>query len=405
VTGGAGGAGDRPVAVVVGYLVRYPLAGMAWVTLNWLRAVRDLGFEPVFMEAAVTPEACWDVDAGALTDDATYGVRFLESACAASGLGPIRWWYKGNGRTWGMTTEEASATLVASTVLLNVGASSWCRELAAAPAKVLVDCDAPLTQLKLAEGREPLSTMVAAHDVLATTAVNLADGRGPFPTGGRRWLPTRPPVTLDAWPAVELASDGRWTTVTSWSTGATARFDGEVYGQKDKAYEALIDLPGHVAVDLELAVAANAPAGRLRAAGWHLQDPTPVTRDLGTFAAYVRASRGELAVAKHAFGAARSGAMNDRSLAYLASGRPVVCTDVGLDWVGPGDGLVTFAPGDVAGAAAAIGAVEDDPQRHATAARAHAERFDGATVAAELLRAAGVPVPAAAPVEAAGGRR
>jgi hypothetical protein len=379
----------RPVAVVVGYLVRYPLAGMAWVNLNWMLGLRDLGFEPVFMEAAVTEQACWDVDAAALTDDAGYGTRFLEDVLAAVGLAGSRWWYRGGGRNWGMSADEAEAVLESSAVLVNVGASSWCRAFERAPRRVLVDCDAPLTQLKLAEGREPLTTMVAAHDTLATSAVNLAEGGGgPFPTGGRQWIPVVPPVHVDSWPAVAMPAGGRWTTVTSWSTGATARHDGVVYGQKDRQYERLMALPSMVEAELELAVASNAPTGRLVSEGWRVIDPVPVTRTLDALATYVHGSRGELAVAKEGFVVARTGAMNDRSLLYLASGRPVVCSDVGLDWLPVGEGLLTFSGSE--DAASAIRTVDNEPQRHAKAARALAERFAAAAVVGRLLADADV---------------
>ena len=383
------GAAARPVAVVVGYLVRYPLAGMAWVALNWLLALRDLGFEPVFMEAAVTEQACWDVDRCSLTDDAGYGVRFLEAALSSVGLSGTRWWYRGNGRSWGISGDEAVAVLESSAVLVNVGASSWCREFRRAPRRVLVDCDAPLTQLKLAEGREPLTSMVAAHDVVATTAVRLAaDRMRRIPTGGRTWLPALPPVDVGVWAPEPPAGDGRWTTVTSWSTGATARHGHRVYGQKDRQYERLMDLPALVDVELELAIAANAPTDRLSAAGWRVVDPVAVTRSLGALSGYIKGSRGEFAVAKDAFVTGRTGAMNDRSLLYLAAGRPVVCSDVGLEWLPVGEGLLPFD--GPAAAADAIRAVEEEPERHAKAARAIAERFAGATVVGGLLRAAEV---------------
>ncbi|MGH2686467.1 MAG: hypothetical protein ACRDJP_13470, partial [Actinomycetota bacterium] len=108
----------RPVAVVVGWVVRYPVAGMAWSFLHYLLALRDLGFEPVFMEAAIEPESCYDVAAGDLTSDPSYGVRFLRSCFSATGLEGTRWWYADGDRDWGMSREEAIATLEGSAVLL-----------------------------------------------------------------------------------------------------------------------------------------------------------------------------------------------------------------------------------------------------------------------------------------------
>jgi len=64
----------KPIAVVAGYIVRYPVGGMTWVFLNYLLGLRALGFEPVFVEAAGPQPTCYDVGAGRMTDDPTYGV-------------------------------------------------------------------------------------------------------------------------------------------------------------------------------------------------------------------------------------------------------------------------------------------------------------------------------------------
>lgn len=383
-------ADARQPVVVVGYLIRYPVAGMAWVMFNWLLALRDLGYEPVFMEAAVNDDACYDVDAAALTDDPSYGTRFLETAASSAGLDGLRWWYAGGGRSYGMSDDEAAATLESSAALINVGASSWNRMFRRAPLKILLDCDAPLTQIALASGREPLTAMAAAHDVLATTAVNLAEGRvDGIPHIDRPWVPAVPPIHLDSWPVVPLPDDGPWTTVTSWSTGAVEEWDGRTYGQKDRIYETLVDLPGRIPeVDLELAIASNAPTERLAAAGWSIVDPVTVTRDLPSLTGYIHGSRGELAVAKHAFVAGGTGQVNDRLLLYLASGRPVACTDTGLSWLPTGEGLVPFR--SIEGAARAITTAEAEPDRHTKAARAIADRFDAATVVGDLLDRVGV---------------
>jgi glycosyltransferase involved in cell wall biosynthesis len=111
------------------------------------------------------------------------------------------------------------------------------------------------------------------------------------------------------------------------------------------------------------------------------------------FERYVRASRGELGVAKQAYVRSRTGAFNDRSLSYLASGRPVVCSDTGLgDWLPVGSGLLTFS--DVEGAAAAVAEVEADPAAHGAAARdLAAQHFSADRVLADLLAAVDVPLP------------
>jgi hypothetical protein len=222
--------------------------------------------------------------------------------------------------------------------------------------------------------------------------VHVADGTAVTPDGGRQWLPTRPPVHL---PSVHVTPvpAGPWTSVTSWSAYGAAWWDLEEYRQKDVAYMALGDLPSHVpGVTLELALSLEGPVRQLEKRGWRILDPIPVSRTPELFCSYVQSSRGELGVTKQAYVKARTGAFNDRTLMYAASGRPVVCSDTGLDWLPTGEGVLTFH--DLGSAAAAIRDVEADPQRHGTAARLLAEQhFAADRVVADLLTQAHVPMP------------
>jgi hypothetical protein len=380
----------RPVAIVAGYLVRYPVGGMTWVFLNWLRGLSDLGFEPVFMEAAGPQPTCYDVDAARMTDDPTYGARYADQV-----LDGLRWWYADpalpdGGR--GMSYDEAIATLEDAAVLINVGGSCWAPEMAKAERRILVDTDAPFTQFKLADGNEGWTSLVDAHDTLATYAVNVASGQVSTPSGGRDWLPTRPPVHL---PSVHVSPvpDGAWTSVTSWSAYGAAWWDLEEYRQKDVAYMQLGNLPSRLSgVELEIALSGEGPVRQLTKRGWRIVDPVPVTRSPELFVDYLRRSRGELGVAKQAYVKARTGAFNDRTLMYAASGRPVVCSDTGLDWLPTGEGILTFT--DLDGAARAIQAVEADPQHHARAARRIAEdEFAADRVVRDLLTTADISLP------------
>jgi hypothetical protein len=382
--------GRRPVAIVVGYLVRYPVGGMSWVFLNWLRGLADLGFEPVFMEAAGPQPSCYDVDAQRMTDDPSYGAGY-----AGRVLAGMRWWYADPAQPeggCGMPYDEAVAVLEEAAVLINVGGSCWTPEFAKAPRRVLVDTDAPFSQLRLADGDESWTGVVDAHDVHATYAVHVADGTAVTPDGGRRWLPTRPPVHLPSFDATPVP-DGAWTSVTSWSAYGAAWWDLEEYRQKDVAYMQLGDLPSLVdGVTLELAMSLEGPYRQLEKRGWRIVDPIPVSRTPELFRSYLQASRAELGVAKQAYTKARTGAFNDRTLMYAASGRPVVCSDTGLDWLPTGEGVLVFS--DAASAAAAIAAVEADPQQHGDAARRLAEEhFAADRVVRELLTAADVPLP------------
>lgn len=389
------------MAVVVGYVVRYPVGGMTWVFLNYLLGLRELGFEPVFMEAAGPQPTCYDLAAGRMTEDPSYGVAHLTRSLDAAGLSGCRWWYVDaglDGGGVGMSKDEAVATLESAAVLLNVSGSCWAEEFSRVERRVLIDTDAPFTQIRLAEGDEEWAAFVDCHDMHATYAVNLARGLADpeIPDGGRRWVATRPPVHLASWAADPPPEEGAWTTVTSWGAYGGAWWQLREYRQKDVEYMRLRDIPRLVPeTTVELALGGAAPRRQLEAFGWRIADPVEVSSTTAGFELYLRRSRGELGVAKQAYVAARTGAFNDRSLDYLACGRPVVCSDTGLDWLPRGEGLFTFH--DAASAARAIRTAEADIAWHGTAARRLAEEhFSAATVLAELLAGAGVALPARA---------
>jgi glycosyltransferase involved in cell wall biosynthesis len=95
-------------------------------------------------------------------------------------------------------------------------------------------------------------------------------------------------------------------------------------------------------------------------------------------------------IAKHMYVASRSGWLSDRSICYLASGRPVVAQDTGISELYPvGEGLLTF--GEPAEAAEAIGQVSADYERHSRAARELAEQHFGSdVVVGRVLRELGI---------------
>ena len=87
--------------------------------------------------------------------------------------------------------------------------------------------------------------------------------------------------------------------------------------------------------------------------------------------------------------AARCGWFSDRSICYLASGRPVLAQETGFSrYLPTGDGLFAFRTAE--DVLAGIDALRRDYPRHARAARAVAEEhFDSDQVLSRLLRRIG----------------
>jgi hypothetical protein len=85
-----------------------------------------------------------------------------------------------------------------------------------------------------------------------------------------------------------------------------------------------------------------------------------------------------------------SGLLSDRSVYYLASGRPVLARDTGIGHLYPtGEGLLTFTTVDEA--AAGVEEINGNYARHCKAAREIAEEyFDSDKVLTQLLDRLGV---------------
>ena len=107
------------------------------------------------------------------------------------------------------------------------------------------------------------------------------------------------------------------------------------------------------------------------------------------FRAYVQQSRGELSCAKPSYVRTRPGWVSDRTICYLASGRPCVVEDTGAEsHLPPSAGLRFFRT--VGEAAECLRAVEGDYAAAARAARELAEDvFAARVVLPEILKAAG----------------
>jgi len=233
---------------------------------------------------------------------------------------------------------------------------------------------------------------VGSHDVYLTIGQNLGAADCPVPLDDVPWQRVWPAVHLPSWP-VQATPGACWTTVTQWwSEGWTVLGDELIEGHKRTSFLGVVDLPRHVRAKLELAANIHpeetADLSLLRDHGWLLADPAVVARTPDDFRGYVQGSRGEFGCAKPSYVRTRPGWISDRTVCYLASGRPCVLESTGAErYLPESPGLRFFT--NTEEAAAAIAAIEADYAAAARAARGLAEEvFSTAVVLPRLLRAA-----------------
>lgn len=273
-------------------------------------------------------------------------------------------------------------------LLLNVsGMLTDERLLSQVGVRVWLDLDPCFNQLW--HTVESIDMRLGGHDRFVTVGQRIGRPGCDVPDCGVSWVPMLPPVVLDEWPDGEAIVHDGLTTVGNWRSYGTIEHAGRRYGQKAHAARSLIALPTMTGEAIMPAFAIHPgeveDLAALRAHHWRLLNPALVAATPGSYREFVRASKGELAIAKEGYVVSRCGWFGDRSACYLAAGRPVVAADTSFDEALPvGEGLLAFT--DIEGAARAIEDVRGSYERHARAARAIAEEYlDSGRVLNSLL--------------------
>jgi hypothetical protein len=252
----------------------------------------------------------------------------------------------------------------------------------------LIDIDPGLLQVWVHAGLIRL----APHDVYFTIGETVGRPGSLVPDCGLEWHYTPPPVCLPAWPPAQASPDAPYTTVSQW-WGEWLELRGEWFDNSKRAsFLDYADLPRRARVRLELALClgrADAEERRaLEEKGWTIRsawDEIPTPEQYG---AYVRGSRGEFSCAKRSCMRLQNAWVSERTLCYLASGKPAVVQHTGPSRLLPdAEGLFRFRTPDEA--ARSLAAAEADYERHGRLARSLAEEhFDARKVAGRVLERA-----------------
>jgi hypothetical protein len=363
--------------LVIGvYMIRYPLGGMLSMSLQLAEGLRRLGHDVFLLEKSGWANACFDPSRGAMTDDATYGIREVSTLLERFQLGR-RWCFvDAQGQPHGLRAEDLAEALATCDAFIDAGTHGvWLEDLTGQPVRVLLDGEPGWTQMRWAKALQSGASL-PEYDVHFTVGQNVDTAESPIPTVGRRWEHTFYPVLLDEFEPIPADRTAPFTTVMNWRAHREIEYEGTTFGQKDVELERFLALP-RLAAPARFEVAAagkRLPRVRLEREGWSVRPAHETTASYDSYRDFVRRSRGEFSVAKNIFVATNSGWFGDRSAAYLAAGRPVVVQDTGISAHLPcRRGL--FAVQDVGEAADAVQEIEDDYDRHSRAARELAREF------------------------------
>jgi len=384
----------RGTLVVWGLMAAFPFGGMTWQVLHHLAGLRRLGFDVWYVEDSDRLVMCpttfchtWEY-----APNVTYLSKWMDSV----GLGN-RWVFRPPGNIdscLGAINLTGLKRLYkeADAVLNLCGAQELRDDHTSIQCLIYMETDPVAMQVAVAKKYMEAIRILDVYDHLFTYGTNLGAPDCLVPIERYQWHHTLPPVCVDWWVnTFSPNSKASLTTIANWKhTGKDVVWNGETW-HWSKHYEFLrfINLPLQSSLPLELAVGSISKEERVKLSnhGWRiarsLTDPIE-------YQEYIKSSIGEFTASKEQYVRPRSGWFSDRSVCYLAAGRPVITQDTGFGNCLPtGEGLFPFATEDEA--LKAIDSVARDYARHSTAALeiAH-EYFDAEVALGEVLSKVGL---------------
>ena len=373
---------------VAGSIAQKPhQAGHSWQFLQYVLGFRRLGWDVLFVDRLETA-VCRDDRGRPCEPEQSVQLRYLEAVMSEFELDGSWSAVLDGGRHAGVPRDRVVEHVRGSELLLNVMGFLTDEELlGAARRRVFLDTDPGFGQMWLDLG---LADVFAGHDAHITIGERIGSEDCTIPTCGLDWITTPQPVVLDAWPVAPAPPREAFTSVARWRGAYDAvEHRGHRYGLRAHEFRRFAGVPracgGRFELALDIDPADAADRDLLTDGGWALVDPARAGGTPASYRAYVAASSAEFMVAKGMYVDSASGWFSERSICYLASGRPVLAQDTGLGELYPlGEGLLAFSTPDEA--VAGVEAIRADPARHARAARAIAvECFDSDKVLGRLL--------------------
>jgi hypothetical protein len=348
--------------------------GHLWAYLNWALGLQRAGCHVWWLEVVADESDYTQAAVAARRSSlAAYGLADRFVACSPSG------------RACAVDAHPPDI-LEGADALLDLSYNTPASVLAGCGRTALIDIDPGQLQCWWADGHLD----IAEHDLYFTTGERIGHPETPSPTCGVAWLHTPPPVDTLAWSeAPPAAADAAFTTITHWDAAEYFVHGPAMFENSKRAgFLPYMELPEHSPVPLELALPpgdSEHERASLRQHGWRVQDSLAVAGSPEAYRSYIRGSRGEFSCAKPSTVYLSNAWMSDRTLCYLASGRPAVVQHTGPSELVPDDeGILRFQT--PAEAVRALHHVTVDYDRHANAARQLAiDVFDAKAVVTRVL--------------------
>jgi hypothetical protein len=289
---------------------------------------------------------------------------------------------------YGMSAAKAADLIRSADVLWNFATSIRQPLLGEFRQRALIDGDPGHLQVCALE----FNFDIQHHQVRLSVGNKIADADCEVPRLGLKWGTYRPYVHMPLWPMTAAPADAPFTSITQWSWEELSMDGRRLSLSKRESYLRIAELPKRSGQPFELAanIGANDVAddrSLFARNGWRIVEPLGVAGTAEKYQEYLRNSRGEILCCKPIFRELNTGWISDRSVGYLASGRPVLAEDCGFKQHLPATrGMVSFA--NLEEAVERVAEIEGDYPAHSRAARELAESYFGSRECLEeILRA------------------
>jgi hypothetical protein len=361
------------------YTLRYIEGGAYfWAFLNWVLGLRTLGFRVIWLDSVLedTPDI-----------EVVHGVRELKSRLAYFGIANDVAVVRRDGSPLTLPGCQGIEALEDCELFIDLGYDLASNVIARSGRSVFVDIDPGLTQTWLRRG----DLSIAPHHFYLTYGETVGRYGSKVPDCGLPWLYTPPPVFLPAWQLPMPPVEAAFSTVTSWWGDGLILDDKLIDNSKRGAFLEYLSLPSRTSARLELAAPLTshpsdvADRQLLEENGWTVRDVRAVSGTPQAFQDYVARSHGEFSCLKSGYCALETGWTTERTLNYLASGRPAIIQHTGASGFLPdAKGLFRFRTLDEA--ATYLNEAVRNLEFHGHAARAIVEEyFDSTKVLPRVL--------------------